>query len=325
MRAPRHITVAVRKMDGSIKLQEKPFVSAVQRWNLSKTPLLRGVVNMFEMIIVGTKALNFAAQEQIEDEEEFDKKRKAAKKQGIKMPKHVQPDTLLKASDVIAAEKELAKNRPAKEKLFDTLLFAGSIVFALGLSIFIFKFIPFWTTTFISNNFAAVDQNYVLFNLIDGVLKISLFIVYIATISFLPGIKRVFEYHGAEHKTIFNYEANEPLTVENSRKQSRFHPRCGTSFILIVFLISILAYTAFPRLDGFWTNFAVRIALLPLIAGLSYEFLKWSAKHQDTAIMRAIVKPGLWLQRLTTREPDDTQLEVSIVALKKALELEKSL
>lgn len=323
MRSPDFITVAVKKMDGHIKVQEKPFTSYARRLKLHNIPLIRGIINMFEMMIVGTKALNFAAQEQIEDEEALEKSRKAAKAEGKALPKDpVQPDKLLKPSDVVKAESQADPNKSTTSKIFDALLFAGSMVFAFALSIFLFKFIPFWSATLFKENFSTVADNYFLFNVIDGILKVSIFILYIGLISFLPGLKRVFEYHGAEHKAIFTYEQGLPLEVEHARPQTRFHPRCGTSFILIVFIISILAYTAVPPAETFWSTFALRVAVLPLIAGISYEFLKWSAKKQNSPLMQLFIRPGLWLQRLTTREPDDTQLEVALVALKKALELQ---
>jgi uncharacterized protein YqhQ len=158
---------------------------------------------------------------------------------------------------------------------------------------------------------------------LDGILKTSFFIVYIAILSLLPSIKRVFEYHGAEHKSIYNYESGLPLNVANARNMSRFHPRCGTSFILIVFLISIFIYTFVPKQSEFTSNFLVRLLFLPLIAGVSYEFLKWSGKHRENIFMKILIAPGLWFQRLTTREPTDRQLEVALGALQKALELEK--
>jgi len=323
MRSSDFVTVAVRKMDGSVKVHDKGFISIIRRYKLTKIPLLRGVINMFEMIIIGTKALNFSAQEQLEDEEKFEEKINEAKVQGKETPKRIQPDTLIKPSDIVRAEIDKDEKKTKLVKFAETILFAGSIIFALGLSLFLFKFIPFWTTSFLSSKFELIDSNYIIFNLIDGITKLSIFILYIGIISMLPGLKRVFQYHGAEHKSIFTYEKNLPLKVENAKKQSRFHPRCGTSFILIIFIISILVYTVFPKPESFWTGFIERIAILPLIAGLAYEFLKISAKKQDSFFMQIFIKPGLWLQRLTTSEPDDTQLEVALVALQKAIELEK--
>ncbi|MFC1747809.1 DUF1385 domain-containing protein [Pseudomonadota bacterium] len=286
MRAPNHITVAVRKESGAIKLKEEVYKSICMRFKFLGTPFIRGVINLFEMMVVGMRMLNFSANEMLEEEGDEDK--------------------------------EMTK----KEKMIMGFSFAFSIVFALSLSLFLFKFLPLWITDYLSHQFAYIDQHYFIFNLIDGALKTTFFIAYIAILGLLPDLKRVFEYHGAEHKSIYTYENGLDLKVENAKKQSRFHPRCGTSFILIVFLISILIYTVVPRQEEFLMNFLVRVMFLPVIAGISYEFLKWSAKKKDNIIMKALITPGLWFQRLTTREPDDSQLEVALKALSKALELE---
>lgn len=325
MRSPNYITVAVRKLDGSITIQDRPFISLINKYQLFKIPLVRGVINMFEMMVVGTRALNFSAQEQINDEEENTttetEDSSAANPAKGKEPMHYQETKVTKPAKVVAAAKKKV-NKSKWQSVLETVTFALSMVFALALSLFLFKFLPLWITDFLSRNFAIIDGNDFLFNLIDGLIKLTFFIAYIGIISLLPGIGRVFEYHGAEHKAIFNYEADLPLTVENSKKQSRFHPRCGTSFILIVFIISILIYTLLPREESFLLTFLERIAILPIIAGVSYEFLKFSAKKQNSKLMKLFITPGLWLQRLTTREPDETQLEVAIVSLQKALDLE---
>jgi uncharacterized protein YqhQ len=158
--------------------------------------------------------------------------------------------------------------------------------------------------------------------LIDGVIKISIFLLYIVILTIFKDFRRIFEYHGAEHKAIFTYEKHLPLTVANARKQSRFHPRCGTSFILIVLTLSIIVYTFVPKQPDFWQNLTLRIAFLPLIAGISYEYLKLSAKYAGNFLVKAMIAPGLWFQRLTTKEPDDSQLEVGLASLKAALKAE---
>lgn len=198
-----------------------------------------------------------------------------------------------------------------------------SLVFSLVMSIFLFKFLPLSITDFLSSRFAALKENYMLYNLIDGFIKMLFFIVYIALLGTIPQLKRVFQYHGAEHKSIYTYEQGLDLTVENARKMTRFHPRCGTSFILVVFMISIFVYTFVPRQEAFWLNFALRVAFLPIIAGISYELLKWSAKYSENPFVRIIAFPGLMFQRVTTKEPDDQQLEVALNSLKEALVLEE--
>lgn len=287
MRSPNFITVAVRKNKGDIKVKDQNFRSFCLRVKLFSMPLVRGVVNLFEMMIVGMRMLNFSANEML-DQPEKD-------------------------------EEKISK----MEKIITAASFIFSIAFALAMSLFLFKFLPLWITDYLSKQFQILNENYLLFNLVDGIIKTAFFVTYIGLLGLTPSLRRVFQYHGAEHKSIYTYEQGHELTVENARKMTRFHPRCGTSFILVVFLISIFVYTFVPRQPDFLVNFFVRVLFLPIVAGVSYEFLKWSARQQRNVFVRAITAPGLWFQRLTTREPDDTQLEVALTALKKALELEE--
>lgn len=161
-----------------------------------------------------------------------------------------------------------------------------------------------------------------MFNLVDGVIRIGMFLLYILAISRMKDIRRVFEYHGAEHKAIYAYEAGGDLTVERARGYSTLHPRCGTSFLLIVMVLSILVFSFIPKWAPFYVKALSRLVLIPVIAGLSYEFIKFSAKKKDNALIKALVQPGLWLQKLTTKEPSDDQLEVALHALKEALAME---
>ena len=166
---------------------------------------------------------------------------------------------------------------------------------------------------------AAVES--VAENLVDGVIRVVVFLIYIWTISRMEDIQRVFQYHGAEHKSIFAFEAGEELTVANVGRYSRLHPRCGTSFLLIVMLVSIAVFSLIPKLWPFYLKAGSRVVFLPLIAGISYEFLKWSAMNDTHPLVKMVIAPGLGLQRLTTREPDDGQLEVAIRSMNEALEV----
>jgi len=157
------------------------------------------------------------------------------------------------------------------------------------------------------------------YNVIDGVIRAALFFGYVLAISMMDDIKRLFQYHGAEHKTVFTFEAREELTVENARGKSTLHPRCGTSFLLFVMAVSIVVFSLIPTTAPFLVKFGGRVVLLPLIAGLAYEIIRFSARHLDSRFCRALIAPGLWLQRITTRPPDDKQLEIAIVALREAL------
>jgi uncharacterized protein YqhQ len=289
MRSPNFVTVAVRKAGGTIILKDQTYRSLSMRLKLFGIPLIRGVVNLVEMMVIGMRMLNFSAAEMMDEEANPSRKEKES----------------------------------VGQKALLAISFAISIIFALGMSLFLFKFLPLFITDFLSREFSVLNENYLLYNVVDGIIKTSFFIVYIALLGLLPSLHRVFQYHGAEHKSIYTYEKKLSLNVENARKMKRFHPRCGTSFILVVFMLSIFIYTFIPRQPDFWINFLVRVAFLPLVAGVSYELLKWSARHAEHSLVRIITFPGLLFQRITTQEPTDDQLEVALSALRKALELEE--
>jgi uncharacterized protein YqhQ len=294
MRSPNNITIAVRKPGGKIKVKKRKYRTLTQKYKWLNIPILRGVINLFEMMVIGTQAINFSANESIEEDPQ---------EQG----------------------KSEEKKEPTKlSKPLEIIIFILSLVLALALSLFLFKFIPLGLTTLLQGKIAYVEQNYIVFNLIDGILKTTIFLLYIFLLSLIPSFRRVFEYHGAEHKSIFTYEKKLPLKPEHAKKQTRFHPRCGTSFILIVFVTSIIVYTFVPKQEAFLTNLSIRLAFLPLIAGISYEYLKLSAKYSKNKFVKALIAPGLWFQKLTTKEPDDPQLEIGLESLKTALEMEKS-
>jgi len=296
MRSPNSLVIAVRKKSGEIKIKKSNYQTFVQRHKLFNIPIIRGMINLVEMMVIGATAINYSASEMIDDEMTQEEKEKF--------------------------QKENVGKRKVLNKVIESVMFAISLVVAIALSLFLFKFIPLSVATLFETYLPSVKENYILFNLIDGAVKIIIFLGYIYLLTIFKSFKRVFEYHGAEHKSIFTYESKLPLTVEHAKPQTRFHPRCGTSFILIVFVISILVYTIVPKQPDFLHNLLVRIALLPLIAGLSYEYLKLSAKYAKNCIVKTIIAPGLWFQRLTTSEPDNSQLEVGLKSLETALEME---
>lgn len=289
MRSPNFIAVAVRKKNKSIKVKNYPFCSLTAKIRLLKIPIVRGIVNLFEMMAMGMRALNFSANEYADDFETEEEKTEEKK----------------------------------KNPTFEIVVAIFSFVISFAIAIFLFKFVPLAITEWLRSVFPFIAKHYIIFNLIDGLIRILIFIGYIFALSIMKSFRRIFEYHGAEHKSIYAYEKGLALTAENAKKQSRFHPRCGTSFIVIVFLISIAIYTLIPRNPVFLLNLSQRLALLPLIAGICYEILKWSAKHRENSIVKLLVAPGLWTQRITTKEPDDSQLEVALKALRKTLEMEK--
>jgi uncharacterized protein YqhQ len=201
--------------------------------------------------------------------------------------------------------------------------FGLSIAAALVLAIGLFKFLPLWVATAMSNSIGAVAGSSVLFNLIDGVVRVGIFLFYVFAIGLWKEMGRIYEYHGAEHKVIYAYEANEELTIENAKKYRPYHPRCGTSFLLIVMVISIIVFLAIPQDWTFMEKLISRLMLIPAIAGISYEVLRFSAKKKDDRFMGLLILPGLLLQRLTVREPDDSQIEVAVTAMKEVLTLSK--
>lgn len=208
---------------------------------------------------------------------------------------------------------DIAAGKSGRKKQTDWLTLTLMLILSFGLALLIFKFLPLLVAQWVD------PKSNVLFNLIDGGVKLLIFIVYVYSISFMKDVRRVFSYHGAEHKAVNCYEAKESLTVGNAKKYSTLNPRCGTSFIMIVIIISIIAYVFIPKTSPFMYKLLYRILLLPLIAGVSYEVLKISAKHEYNLFFHLFDKPGLWIQRITTREPDSKQLEVALAALKKVI------
>lgn len=196
-----------------------------------------------------------------------------------------------------------------------------NIGLALGFFIFLYKFVPLYLATALSKVYPALGGR-IPFNLVDGAIRVGLFIGFLFLISFWKDIRRVFEYHGAEHRVVFNFESGLPVTVENAQTFSTFHPRCGTSFLLVVMLVSIGVYTLLP-FDSFLLKFAGRLLLLPVIAGLSYELIRFAAKHRG-GLLATLTAPGLWMQRITTRPPSADQTQVAIEALERAMAIEKA-
>ncbi len=203
-----------------------------------------------------------------------------------------------------------------EKKELSSWAMAGTMAVAFGFGILLFFIMPLYLTKLLV---PVIGQSNLLFNLVDGIIRVAVFLLYIVSISRMNDIQRVFQYHGAEHKSIFAFEAGDPLTVENVRGYSRLHPRCGTSFLLIVMVVSIVIFSMIPKLWPFYLKAGSRVVLLPLIAGVSYEFLKWSARNDQSPLVRLIIAPGLALQKLTTREPDDSQIEVAIRSMEEAL------
>jgi len=215
---------------------------------------------------------------------------------------------------------EIAREEGEKKPEIGTWAIAGSMVVSIGFFIFMYKFVPLTAANTLQKHWHALNNN-LAFTAVDGLIRIALFLLFIWGISLWADIKRVYRYHGAEHKTVFAFEDHGMPTVDEAQKYSTYHPRCGTSFLMTIMLLSIFVYAAFP-VQGFWAKFALRVAFLPVIASISYEMIRFSAKH-GKSFFALLTKPGLWLQRITTQPPTDQQVECAIKALDLAMELEK--
>ena len=222
------------------------------------------------------------------------------------------------SANAALAEGEKA-GEPAKE--MPSWVMGLNLAFSLLFFIFLYKFVPLFLATELGKMFPSVDGRFAI-NMMDGVIRITIFLTFLYLLSRMKDIRRVFEYHGAEHKVVFNFESGQPVTVENAQKFVTFHPRCGTSFLLVVMVISMLVYALLP-FDGFVAKFLGRLALLPVIAGVSYELIRFAARRSGS-LMAALTAPGLWLQRVTTKPPSDDQTTIAIHALEGAMELEKA-
>jgi uncharacterized protein YqhQ len=248
-------------------------------------PVLRGLGTLGQAMSLGIKALKFSADNAIDED-----------------------------------NKESGPGETRKSAEIPGWMLALNLAFSLGFFIFLYKFIPLVMATQIKEQVSWMDGQFA-FSLVDGLIRLAIFLTFLTVISRLRDIRRVFEYHGAEHKVVFNHESGRPVTVEEAQKFVTFHPRCGTSFLMVVMLVSILTYALVP-FEGFLLQFASRIVLFPVIGGVSYEVIRFAARRQGS-LFAHLVAPGLWLQRITTKNPADGQVEVSIDALSGAMALEE--
>jgi uncharacterized protein YqhQ len=283
MRAPAHWSVAVRTPSGTIEHVSRPIESAMARHRLLRLPVIRGVMALGESLAIGFRALAISANYAAQEARE-------AEEEGLPEPE---------------AEKELSRG---------ALIFAFAV--AIGFAVALFKVTPGLLTELLPISSGGW------FVIVEGLIRVTIFVLYLALISLLPDLRRVFQYHAAEHKAINAYEAGEELEPEIVQRYSLIHPRCGTAFLLWVMVIAVFVFAFFGRPSWYWL-IVTRILFLPLIAGLAYELIRFAGKHSDNRVLMAVLAPGLWLQRLTTREPSLDQLEVSIRALREVLDLEE--
>ncbi|MBN2288365.1 MAG: DUF1385 domain-containing protein [Candidatus Glassbacteria bacterium] len=282
MRSADTWAVAVRSPNGEIVVKKESWLPAGKRFRFLKLPVLRGAVVLVETLVLGVKALSFSAD--------------------------------------VASSEQSSEDDPAEPKtqkgFWWTVSLIGTVALSLLLGILIFFYIPLLLTELLN------IESPILFNLVDGLLRVVFFLAYLLIISRWQEIKRVFEYHGAEHKTIFAYEDSKELTWDNIRPYSTFHQRCGTSFILVLMLVSILVFILLGK-PYLWQDRLLRMLIIPLIGGITYELIKLGDRFAGHPVVRLFIGPGLWLQRITTRQPDKSQVEVAVASLRAALGLDQ--
>lgn len=281
-------------------------------------PIVRGVMTLGYAMNLGYRALRFSANVAIEDMmQDGDGKVPVATTASAVPPKRSEADSSASHTSKSQASKSETRQKAAT---LSNWLAAGNIILSLAFFIFMYKYIPLLAATELKKIDPALGGR-IVFNLIDGGIRLILFLLFIWGVSLWKDIRRVYEYHGAEHKTVFAFENGDPLDTAAVQKYSTYHPRCGTSFLMTVMLISIGFYMLVPY-TTFWARFASRIVLLPVIAGVSYEIIRFAAKHRGS-LFALMTAPGLWLQRITTKPPSDEQAQCAIVALDHAMSLEK--
>jgi uncharacterized protein YqhQ len=285
MRSPHAWAITCRKPSGELLTHSEPLERLSEKHKWMAKPFVRGVITLGHAMALGFRALRFSANVQLDELQE-----------------------------------EMGAAAPKKKFEISGWIATVNILISVGFFIFMYKFLPLAAATELKR-VDPIFGNPILFNVVDGVIRIALFLLFIWGVSLMKDIRRVYEYHGAEHKTVFAFESGDPLNTGAVQKYSTYHPRCGTSFLMTVMIISIFIYMLVP-VHTFWARFAIRIALLPVITGVSYEIIRFAAKRRKSlfAIMTA---PGLWLQRVTTRPPSDQQAECAITALDNAMFLEK--
>jgi uncharacterized protein YqhQ len=296
MRSPHAWAIACRKPSGEVSTHSEPLERLSEKHKWMGWPVLRGVMTLGHAMTLGFRALRFSANVALEELQD-----------GVSAGEtNTTPEV---------------KDEAAKKKLEVTGWMATvNIIISVGFFIFMYKFLPLVAATGLKR-VNPLFGGQIMFNLVDGIVRLALFLLFIWGVSLLKDIRRVYEYHGAEHKTVFAFENGDSLETDSVQKYSTFHPRCGTSFLMTVMIISILVYTVIP-VHTFWARFGIRIALLPVITGLSYEIIRFAAKHRGS-LFALMTAPGLWLQRITTQPPSDEQAQCAIVALDHAMALEK--
>jgi uncharacterized protein YqhQ len=296
MRSPHAWGIAVRKPSGKIITHSEPLERPSERHKWMGWPVVRGVMTLGHAMTLGFRALKFSANAALDE---------------------ISADQ----SNADPSNKDRGNQNQGRKMEIPGWMVGVNVAFSVAFFIFMYKYLPLLATTELKKVNPVFGQQF-LFNLVDGLIRIAMFLLFVWGVSLWKDIQRVYEYHGAEHKTVFAFENGDPLETAAVQKYSTYHPRCGTSFLITVMIISMIVYMAIP-VHTFWARFAIRIALLPLIAGISYEIIRFAAKHRGS-LFALMTAPGLWLQRITTQPPDDSEVECAIVALDEAMKLEKT-
>jgi uncharacterized protein YqhQ len=300
MRSPHAWGIAVRKPSGEIVKHSEPLERPSEQHKWMGWPVVRGVMTLGHAMTLGFRALKFSANAALEE---------------------INADPGNGGLGGEDSSEDHTNRDPGKKFEITGWMAAVNVIFSIAFFIFMYKYLPLLATTELKKVNPVFGQQFV-FNLVDGLIRIAMFLLFVWGVSLWKDIRRVYEYHGAEHKTVFAFENGDPLETRAVQKYSTYHPRCGTSFLMTVMIISMLVYMAVP-VHTFWARFGIRIALLPVIAGVSYEIIRFAAKHRGS-LFALMTAPGLWLQRITTQPPDDSEVECAIVALDEAMKLEKT-
>nr|HQU91824.1 DUF1385 domain-containing protein [Pyrinomonadaceae bacterium] len=339
MRTPSAYAIACRKSDGEIVTTAETLPKWSDKYKWLSWPVLRGGATLIQSMGLGIKALNFSAKIYEDDlEAQKQKVKEEAAEPVAVLATGTTDEEFTKAPVKVVMPERKSKN------VGSSIGPIFSIITALGFNVLLFVVAPLlitnagfialgwadapllgenatWWQTAYAYIWQTKPHSWLAFNLIDGIVRMFFFVTMIFTMSYLKDIRRVFEYHGAEHKTVFTWEKGLELNVDNAKGQRRQHPRCGTSFLMVVMLVSIVLFSVIT-FEQTWLNLLVRILLMPLVAGLSYEVIRYAAKKESGAIFKSMTLPGIWLQNITTQEPDAEQLEVAIRALDESLKLE---
>ncbi len=312
MRSPHAWAIACRKPSGEVVTMSEPLERPSEKHKWMAWPIVRGVMTLGYAMNLGYRALRFSANVAIEDMMQEEEKDRGATGASPVPPKRSEAES----------SKPLAAKSASREKAatLSNWLAAGNIILSLAFFIFMYKYLPLLAATELKKIDPALGGR-IAFNLVDGGIRLALFLLFIWGVSLWKDIRRVYQYHGAEHKTVFAFEDGKQLIPAEVQKYSTYHPRCGTSFLMTVMLISIGFYMLVPY-TTFWARFASRIVLLPVIAGVSYEIIRFAAKHRGS-LFALMTAPGLWLQRITTQPPSDEMAQCAITALDQAMSLEK--